>query len=340
MKNDIRILVEGSRGKSGLVRAITDLLYARGEDAVGKITGKETIIFRKGKKINVQRKHGKNFLLDQENKEILKKYNDVTFKIFENQALSCYTMKVVHNIVKPQIIVIPNIRFEHQDSLGEDIEEIAKSFAFNFKGTKKVITTENKKIVLDIFNEYCKKFNVELIVIDSYNEEIPSISSIKLIDRVLKEVGVNGLSKEEIKYLGKNIITAMSIKYSKSQKIDYYNGAKVNDPESSANVFNYLKKHNPNKRFVFVCYLRGDRPERTESFLIFFESICKDNRVERIYFNGSGLKHIKDDTKIIKKKNLTHKEVIDFCKEKNLVLFMAVNGVNEFMQELERILEN
>ena len=340
MNNDIRILVEGSRGKSGLVKVITNLLYRRVEDAVGKITGKETIIFRNDKTVIVERKDGKNFLLDQENKKILKKYNAVRFKIFENQALSCYTMRVVHLIVKHQILVIPNIRFEHQDRLGNDIKEIAQSFAFNFKGAKQVITTENKQEVLDIFSKYCNKFNVELIVIDSRDESIPSIKSIDLIDRVLTEINAKGLSESERKHLRNIIKDTMSIKYSKRRGINYYNGAKVNDIESSTNVFNYLKKTNPRKKFCFVCFLREDRPERTESFFPFFEAIYRDDRVERIYFTGSGLKHIKDNKKSIKKKDLTQKEVIDFCRERGLVLFTAVNGVNEFMQELERILES
>ena len=155
----------------------------------------------------------------------------------------------------------------------------------------------------------------------------------------MKEINEKGLSSKERKELRDYIKDAMCIKYSKNQGIYYYYGSKVNDIESSTNVFAYLKKTNPRKRFVFLCYLREDRPERTESFLPFFETIYKDDRVERIYFTGSGLGHVKDDNKVIKKKNLTHREVIEFCRKRKLVLFTAVNGVNDFIQKLETILE-
>ena len=46
--------------------------------------------------------------VEKENKKVLKDYN-VQFKIFENQALSAYTMKTMHLIVKPEIIIIPGI---------------------------------------------------------------------------------------------------------------------------------------------------------------------------------------------------------------------------------------
>ncbi len=336
---DIRILVEGSRGKSGLVKSLTDLLYSRGEDAVGKVTGKETVVFRNGQKLIVERKNGKNFLIDHENKKIMRKYSDVKFKIFENQALSCYTMKIVHLIVKPQIIVIPNIRFEHQDRLGENLFEIARSFAHNFKGAEKVITTENKKEVLKIFREYCNKFKTKLIVVDSSQEVIPSISSIDLLDNILNELDKSPLSLNEKRKLKNSTLESMGLKYSKSQRIKYFYGSKVNDIESSTKVFAHLKKIYPGKKFVFLCYLRGDRPERTESFLPFFEKIYHDYKVERIYFTGSGLGHIKNHHKVIKKKDLTYEEVIEFCRKKNLVLFTAVNGVNKFIQKLEKVLE-
>lgn len=339
MNKDVRILVEGSRGKSGIVKSLTELLYNRGEDVVGKISGKETVVFRDGQEIAVKREDGKRFLLDQENKKIMNDYKDVRFKIFENQALSCYTMKVVHLIVKPHILVIPNIRFEHQDRLGENMVEIAQSFAFNFKGVRKVITTENKKVVLDVFVDYCDKFGVELIVVDSSNESIPSMSFIDLIDRVLNEVGVRGLFKEEEDGLRVVVKNAMCIKHSKGQGVDYFNGAKVNDIESSTMVFEYLKRTNRSRRFVFLCYLRGDRPERTESFFPFFDAIYDDCAVERVYFTGSGLKHIKDNDKAIKNKYLSKEEVISYCKKRGLVLFTAVNGVNDFMRELEISLE-
>ena len=340
MRSDIRILVEGSRGKSGLVIALTNILYERGEDSVGKITGKETVVFRNGQKLVVERKDGKNTLIDRENEKIINDYRNVRFKIFENQALSCYTMRVVHLVVNPQIVVIPNIRFEHQDKLGDDLYEIARSFAHNFKGVKKVITTENKKEVINIFDKYCSKYNVKLVVIGGSNEDIPSISSIELIDRVLKEVKVGGLSKKEKNNLRNDIKKAMGLRYSKFYDIWYFNGAKVNDIESSTNVFNYLKKMYPSKKFVFLCYLRDDRPERTESFIPFFDNLFKDNLVKRVYFTGSGLSHVKNSFKSVKDKKLTQKEVIDFCKKNKLVLFTAVNGVNEFIQKLEVMLED
>ncbi len=334
---DKRILVEGSRGKSGIIEILTNLINNRGRDAIGKITGKETSIIYKNKKHPLKRKR-KIVFIEDENKKVLSDYSDVEYKIFENQALSSYTMYVVHKIVKPEIVLIPNIRYEHQDRLGDTLQQISKSFAVNFKGLKKVITTETKLEVLEVFEKYCKKYDVELISLIN-EEKIPSENIIYLLDRTLKELNLNRLTNQEIKNIYKKLKENMSLKNSTSKKINYFNGAKVNDVESTKNVFNYLLKHNPKKDFTFICYLRKDRPERTESFINYFEDLNNHQQVKSIYFTGSGLKQFKTLSKFHKIKNLKPSEIINLAKEDNTVLFMAINGVNKFMLELEEILE-
>lgn len=334
--DDIRIIVEGSRGKSGIVRAITEIINSRGHSVVGKITGKEPVVLLNGVDYPIVRK-GNSFLLDHENKALLMKYSSPRFKVFENQALSIYTMEVIHNIFQPDIIVIPNIRFEHQNTLGQNLKEISRSFAFNFKGAKKVITTENKEVVLRIFREYCKRYGIELIIVDD-KEEIPSISSIRLIERVLYEVGLGRLSKEEKVFLEKKIKDSLSIRYSFGEEIHYFNGAKINDIESSTKVFDYIKRNNKNKKFVFLCYLRKDRPERTEAFAPFFDMLKNDPSVKKVYFTGSGLKQINKNNKFVSDGKLSCKKVLDYCRENECVLYTAVNGANDYMRKIDFIL--
>ena len=125
----MNIVIEGSRGKSGVVKTLVDLIRYRGKSVLGKITGLETALFYNGEKRLIERKN-KKFFIDLENRRILREYQGVEFKIFENQGLSRYTMKAFHLIFKPEIVVIPNIRYEHQNSLGDSIEDIQKLYIF------------------------------------------------------------------------------------------------------------------------------------------------------------------------------------------------------------------
>ncbi len=330
----MNILVEGSRGKSGTVETIVRAFEALGEDIIGKITGNEPLIFYKGQKIPINRA-STGFLIDQENIPIMQRFKDVKFKVFENQALSCYSMRVVHNIFKPDIIAIPNIRFEHQDRLGETIEEIAKSFAENFKGAKVVITTEPKKCVLETFEKYCRKYNVELIIVDK-PETIPSIQYLHLAEEVVRYALNRELPAFIKKAITNDIEKNIMIKISDKHGLHFFHGAKVNDVESTTNIIRYLRKQT-DKRFCIVSYFRKDRVERNEAFIPFFMENLNDDFFAKFFMVGHtvGLpKHNK--VEYIEGLENDKIKVIDFCRENDLVLFTAVNGVCPFMRGLHK----
>ena len=334
---DVRIIIEGSRGKSGLVELLTKAIGGiKGhKNAVGKVSGKETAVFFNNEKIIIKRKDNK-FLIDQENREILNKFSSCKFKVFENQALSAYTMKAFHLLFKPNIILIPNIRYEHQNVLGKNISDMAESFAGNFKGSELVITTEQKEEVLNIFKKFAKKYKTKLVVIRK-REIVPGSQIIGIIDYLLKY-----LFNEELCAIEKtNIVNALKnkMKIQKSNKgIFWFKGSKINDVESSENVFNYLQNQTDLK-FCFVCYFRKDRSERTEAFIPLIKKMTKNDKVEKIFIKGYHLDSLPKNPKI-KKLGCSNETLINYCKRKNLVLVTAVNGVNDYMIKLESELEN
>lgn len=332
----MRILVEGTRGKTGIVQLITKAIEDRGKDVIGKTTGLEPAIYYKGKKIPIIRNKGR-FLIDVENKRVLKKYRDVKFKIFENQALSSYTMKAFHNLFKPDMVVIPNIRYEHQDVLGETIEMQADSFAMNFKGVGIVITSEEKKDVLDIFEKYCKKYNVKLLKIKSWGKT-PGHNAINLVNQVMIQIFGYGLTKSEYMKIYRDVKSRMNIKENQDIKINYYKGSKVNDIESTVNVFNFLKQKT-DKDFCFIAYFRKDRPERTKAFIPIINDLIKDSRVKKIFISGNHLNKIKKHAKIERISMEDTDKIFEYCSENDLIMFTAVNGVNPFMRKIELNLE-
>jgi gamma-polyglutamate synthase len=329
MKN---ILIEGTRGKSGIVELLVKAIQNENKSVFGKITGRETIIFFKNEKIKIIRKKG-NFFIDVENKKILKKYKNCEYKIFENQALSCYTMRAVHNLFKPDIIVIPNIRYEHQDHLGETIHEQAVNFAVNFKGAKIVITTERKKEVLKIFKFYCSKYNIKLINIKE-KEVFPSIQSLYLIEKIMEILFKKKLDDIFFKYIKNLLKLNVSLRYCKYLKLWFFRGSKVNDIESTENAFNYLKK-TTKKDFCFVCYFRRDRVERTKAFIPFFNKFCNDKRINKFFICGYNLNSIPKHNKIVKIDINNKNFIYEYCFKNKLVLFTAINSVNEFMKSIE-----
>ncbi|KCZ71693.1 hypothetical protein ANME2D_02430 [Candidatus Methanoperedens nitroreducens] len=325
------ILVEGTRGKSGAVEMIVSALEHKGASVVGKITGKETTILYRGKRIPIVRKRGL-FFIDSENREVLRKYSHCDFKVFENQALSAYTMRAVHNIIKPDVVVIPNIRFEHQDRLGETIDEQAKSFAVNLRGAKALITAEKKERVLLILAKYCEKYGIRLIKTNIPCDVAPSMQSIYIANEVIKLVTGSGLEQSVIETLLNRQRRVISICRSKRYGIDYFTASKANDVESAADILRHLETLT-DKTFCFLCYFRKDRSERTQAFAPFLRELAENRRVDKIFVAGHHLRALPKHTKITHTSN--GETAIKHCKSKGVILVTAVNGVNDFMREVE-----
>jgi len=327
----VNILVEGTRGKSGTIEMIVSAFEYMGLSVVGKITGKETTILYRGERIPIVRKRGL-FFIDSENRDVLRKYSHCDYKVFENQALSAYTMRVVHNLIKPDVVVIPNIRFEHQDRLGETIEEQVKSFAVNLRGVKVVVTAEKKERALLILGNYCEKYNIRLIKTNIPNSVNPSIQSVYIANDVVKLMTGADIEQSILESLLTIQERTISIHDSKRHGISYFIASKVNDVESAGDIFRYLETLT-DRTFCYLCYFRKDRSERTQAFVPFLQELAKNRRVDKIFVAGHHLRTLPKNTNIVHTNS--GKTAIDYCKSKGLILVTAVNGVNNFMSEVE-----
>ncbi len=336
-----QIVVEGMRGKSEVVALMDYYLAKRNYNVLSKVTGLNPIISSNGIKKFVNRKGG--FLIDHENRRCLKLAKGKDFIVFENQGISPYTMKLFNNILKPDVILIPNVRLEHQESLGETIEEIANSFAMHFDVPKLIITTEQKESVLKIFRHYAKRYNKELISVKC-EEEIPSINNIHLVNEALKRITGFGLSENDLEEHREKLLRRFSIKTSRNG-IKYFISSKINDVGSSLAAYKFLSRQHPDEKLCYVAYFRSDRKDRAMSFIHFFNAIGKNNNISRIFLRGDFCEYvygklaasIKQKTNIIEKARI--KDVMDYCRKTDSVLVTSVNGVNGFMRKLEKNLE-
>ncbi|MFH1240372.1 MAG: folylpolyglutamate synthase/dihydrofolate synthase family protein [Candidatus Diapherotrites archaeon] len=92
------------------------------------------------------------------------------------------------NITNPQISVITNISFEHQNYLGNTILKIAGEKAGIIKENGILITTEKNKSVLKLFRKICKQKNSKFIHITKpYKGKISLIGDYQKINAALAE---------------------------------------------------------------------------------------------------------------------------------------------------------
>ncbi len=348
----LRIIVEGTRGKSSTVAILEEFLRDSGRRTLAKITGENPIIIHNGEMLSLYRKRD-TVLLDYDNiPEILE--FDVDAFIYENQAITPYTMRYMHKILQPQHVLIPNIRIDHTEGLGLDLAEMTRSFADNYRMMK------NKKDVYYV--EPIRKIH-DLVypILERYEEKYPDL--IRLHDVPVpvayrsfpgvENVCVTAYFMDYNFGLKVNTTNAfarirekLSFKIS-PEGIRYLNLAKVNDPVSFVHVMGYMLKQT-DEDIALVAYFRRDRAGRNVIFEDFFPEINRKfgRRIKKIWFVGYGVGHaynhlpveLQQITEIVDSDQID--EILAFVKEHQLVLVPMINRVNDFMDQLIALLEN
>ena len=368
----LRVIVEGTRGKSSTVRILEEMMRGLGKKTFAKVTGEETpLLIYNGVIIPLYRMHH-SVLLDYETIPTILNV-DIDAIVIENQAVTPYTMQYLHKILKPQHVIIPNIRVDHTETLGADLEEMANNFVNNYRAAKSRIDIyygepieEIRQIVLPILEQFSEKYPEKIalhtIKIPKKSKYVPGIENY-LVDSYFIERNF-GITIDEVEYIrpagtntrGNTINEAEYIRRieknlevkKNSQGIRYMNLAKVNDPFSFMQVLNYVLSRTDDN-VALVSFFRKDRAGRTEIFEKIFPDMEQKigPRIKQFWLAGHATKHVYNRLPP-SLKAIAHPgtdiddidSIVSYVKENNLVLVTMVNRVNPFMDELVKQLED
>ncbi len=340
-----RILVSGSRGKSGLVEDIYSVLHGRDLNVLGKVTGSKPMFFYNGVKYYIDRGiNPKKFFLDHENAGIIADFKCDIY-CFENQSISRYTNGYIHMLFKPNIEVIPNLRLEHAE-LGESLEELAHTFGSTLRGVDYAIYAEpipeNKEVVVPILMDYASKYNIEFRVIDlPYSSDLlPGIERVYILQELLDIMGLSPLSYHEYNEVINRVVWEIKPRLS-TYGFHYVDLSKVNDPDTTRLAIEYLKKHYILDRPIYVlAYFRGDRIDRTKFFLPFFRNIAYDDSVKKVILGGMYYDKVKSilNDKAVEMKKIDLDLMFREIERENGFLIMTVNGVTLEMDRVREML--
>lgn len=144
-KLKIRIYVNGIRGKSTVTRLIAGVLREAGIQTLAKTTGSAAmVILPNGEEIPIRRRSSATIM---ELFNIAKKYleKDTEAIVFETMALFPANQTASQELlVKGNINVITNVREDHQDVMGESLEEIADTLSLMIPHEGILITAEDR----------------------------------------------------------------------------------------------------------------------------------------------------------------------------------------------------
>ncbi len=335
-KVPIRVSITGTRGKSSQVHIIAKLIARRDLWTLAKITGDVPLFFDNYGTYKIIRKNDRPVLMDETAflTDICRgdsgNYPDAV--ILENQAIKPYTMFAFHKLYcKPKYIVVTNIRRDHGDFLGNTREQVAHAIGEGFSDANTVISGERDKEANVILKFYAEKIGASFIqaTIPPERRKIPGIESIyvakalmECLDNDFRKFGDLKMTEYEIEHLAAILEDTFRLQLSPSG-IEWFDGAKLNDIDSSKVVFDYLQCKYPERRFTLLAYFRRDRASRTISYLTFFNNLQDYFKIDRVYLAGYGAEYV-------------YSKIDHFYKSKFVLVEDSIASATRIIKDLTR----
>ena len=334
-KVPLRILVNGTRGKSSVTRMLIAALNGCGIRTCGKTTGSDArFILPDLSEEPVPRKNGIRMVFEHTMMFEKAVSNDCQAIVCECMAIREESQKVVGSrLVRPSISIITNARVDHVDQMGNTAEETAAVLCRSIGPSTDVYTsdlvvvqglkgvnvnvhlagplTEKQRSVLNFFSFPVHEENLSLVL--AVCRDI-GLDEQKVLDSVVNAVPDKGMtSAEEVR--GHLVV----------------NGFAANDAESSARLFDGLDMSE-----VTVVY--GNRADR-EFRLPYFRDLLQSVEVRDIVVTGDNASKCRRyfsripgvQVRVADMKDM--KAFLDSCR-RNIICLGNIKGSGERMLEV------
>ncbi|MDP9316176.1 MAG: poly-gamma-glutamate synthase PgsB [Chloroflexota bacterium] len=275
----VRIHVNGIRGKSTVTRLVAGVLREGGFETVAKTTGSAArIIHEDGNESPIKRRGAATIV---EQIEIVRQHVKPTTEalMIECMAVNPLYQKVSQEqIVKGNITVITNVREDHQDVMGESLEEIADSLATTIPRGGLLITAEEREHLRERLANIARSRGSDFLYADpewvtdedlagfqylSFKENLAIGLAIARILDIPRDVAMKGMQRA-IPDIGVVFVQQTTIK---DKEVVWAPLFAVNDRESTIMGVEALRPyHKPDATRVGVLNNRYDRAMRAIQF--------------------------------------------------------------------------
>ena len=284
---DTRIVVMGIRGKSSTTRRIGDVFDRRGYDTLVKITGNRPHLLHNGEYIPIERRGNRVTLYENVKTfwrfiPLLDQYDPDDVVVFENQGLTEYTTRLVNErFVRPHVVVLTNVRQDHQDTLGKTRRDIARSFARAVPEGTHVVSGEQHPVLNDYLRREVEKGGgtFEQVSIPDRHRDKIGAETVHAVRHVLERFDEPPLPETEVD----TYLEAIQPRWTNLPGGRLYNAAEVNDIESTEAARRALAGDSEVLPFV---YLRGDRRSRTASFANYLNNLAGRDLISKAHACG------------------------------------------------------
>ncbi|MFM9379064.1 poly-gamma-glutamate synthase PgsB [Gordonia sp. VNK21] len=297
---DVNIHVNGIRGKSTVTRMIGGVLREAGVHTIAKTTGTYAcVIDTDGGEHPIRRTGPANI---NEQYRFVRDWidDDVTALVVECMAVKPKLQKICQDqILRSPIGVITNVRLDHQDELGETLEEIAASLCNTVPENGTVVTSERDPALVEIIRTHCEARGSRLIVaeasIDSrellerfdyrqFEENVAVVLEVARLLNIDQQVAVRGMLGAHPDPGTTRIATVSD---GTGADLHWVPMFAINDWQSTLQVFDTVVTENlpSGSRTVIALNNRADRTDRAAMFIDLVSTELAD-RIDRVVLYG------------------------------------------------------
>lgn len=340
---DTRIVVSGIRGKSSTTKRLDDVFRRRGYDTLTKITGNHPVLIHNGDVIPVGRNGPYTTLYENINvvREFvpqLESYTPENVAIFENQGITEYTTRLINErFVKPHVVVVANVRQDHQDTLGKTVRDLARAFARTIPAGTKVVNGEQNPVLVEYMREEIEQQGAEMrqVTIPDDQQGRVGAETVYAVNDVLRWLDMEPVPEEQLN----SYLDAIQPRWIRLPQGRIFNGAEINDIESTEMIRQILAGDDHVLPFV---YLRSDRRSRTASFATYLNTLAERDLIERARAGGAFTSVFASnvDVPVVEHdRDEDAGEVLDDMFEEGYPVLTMGNTVDAFMRDLEETIE-
>ncbi len=292
---ELRINVNGTRGKSTATRLITGILKEAGVKVVGKTTGTSARIIYWDKEEEEPIKRGRLGPNIIEQKTVVKKAVKLGASAFVTECMAVnpdYQITFQDKLVKANIGVIVNVREDHMDLCGPTLDFIAESFTATIPRNGTLVVSDSR--YNEYFTQEAVKRNSRILIADE--KEIPdgylekfgyivfpeniaialAVAKALDIDRDTALKGMLNASPDP---------GALMIYPLESESPAYFvNGFAANDPNSTRMIWDHIKAigySTENPMVIVNC-----RPDRVDRTLQLAEEVLPNMKIDILVAMG------------------------------------------------------
>ena len=284
---DVRVHVNGIRGKSSVTRCVAGVLREAGYTTIAKTTGSAAVVIDQDGVDRPIIRSGPATILEQ--LEIVRQWltPKTNALVIECMAINPNYQRVCERqIVRSQIGVLTNVREDHQDVMGETLPEIAESLLNTCPLNGVLITAEINPEIVPVIERIAASRGTELVVVHAEDVEPGEMRGFRHIEfeenvavglevarrlGIDRDVALRGMYSAEpdpgVLRVENTLIPAPSGSGRDPVTVTWANMFAVNDRESTIAVMERLKRFTTEETAtVAILNNRPDRQQRAVQF--------------------------------------------------------------------------